>query len=105
MPVGAGETGVQMWTSLLQFLLATGAVIAAAAWATRRLGRWLQPGRPAGIEVRSYVPLGGRRALCLVRLDDQELLLGVTDHEVRLLLRRSAPADPSAPTDREGDRP
>ena len=81
-----------MWTSLLQFLLASVLVIGAAAWASRALGRWLRPAHPGGLEVRSYLPLGGRRAVCVVRWQGEDLLLGVTDQEVRLLWRRPAGA-------------
>ncbi|GAB6875769.1 hypothetical protein JCM13210_04950 [Thermaerobacter litoralis] len=78
-----------MWTGLIQFLLASLLVIVAAAWGSRALARWLRPrAGEQGVEVRSVVSLGGRRALCVVRWHGDELLLGVTDHGVSLLDRR-----------------
>lgn len=86
-----------MWTSLIQFLFASLLVIAAAAWGSRALGRWLRP-RPApdGLQIRSAVSLGGRRMLCVVRWHGDDLLLGVTDHGVSLLDRRPARGDEPA---------
>lgn len=69
-------------------------VIAAAAWGSRALARWLRPRQGGqGLEIRSVVSLGGRRVLCVVRWQGDELLLGVTDHGVSLLDRRVVQGD------------
>lgn len=86
-----------MWGSLLQFLVASLLVVVAAAWGSRALGRWLRPARPGELEVRSYLPLGGRRAVCLVRWGDEDLLIGVTDQDIRLLARRPGSSGGAAP--------
>ncbi|PZN04431.1 MAG: hypothetical protein DIU76_08825 [Bacillota bacterium] len=91
-----GDAGA-LWTSLIQFLLASLLVIAVAAWGSRALGRWLRPRPgPDGLEIRAVVPLGGRRLLCVVRWRGDDLLLGVTDRGVSLLDRRPAGGDEPA---------
>ncbi|EKP93668.1 FliO/MopB family protein [Thermaerobacter subterraneus] len=86
-----------MWTGLIQFLVASLLVIAAAAWGSRALVRWLKPAQGGrDLEIRSVVSLGGRRVLCVVRWHGDELLLGVTDQGVSLLDRRAAREDEPA---------
>ncbi len=72
------------------------AVMAAAAWALKRMsngslvaGRG-RPGRPVRIEVLARQSLGRRSSVALVRAGSRGLVLGVTDQHVTLLAETSA---------------
>ncbi len=52
---------------------------------SRKQLKWLPGSRSGVIRVREVRSLGGRKALCLVQVRDQELLLGLGTDRVELL--------------------
>lgn len=75
--------------ALLLQLVVSLALVCALAWLVIKFGlaRWLRrhaaPG--AGMEVLETLPLGGRRAVYLVRALDRLLVVGATDHGLATL--------------------
>lgn len=86
-------------TSLLQALLALGAVCLIAWWVLRALGRQgVGRARSGRIEVLERVPLDARRSLYLVRIGDRAWLVGAGDGASPTLLAELSPeALPPAP--------
>jgi flagellar protein FliO/FliZ len=84
-------------------------LILAVWWLMRRLNRSRMPGTPGGpaadlVEVVSTTPLGPNRYLHLVRVGQELILVGATDHAVSAVARIGAEdlldgIDPSMPPD------
>ena len=92
----APASPVSFW-SLLQVLLGLGVVLGAvvlAAWGMRRL-------QPAGwtgrgpLRVLAMLPLGTRERVVLVKVGEEQVLLGVTATQINSLLVLSKPLDES----------
>ncbi len=90
--VSVGELFVRLIVSLGVVV----AVMAAAAWALKRMssgglgaGR-SRSGRPVRLEILGRQSLGRRSSLALVRFGDRGLVLGVTDQQVTLLAETDA---------------
>lgn len=91
--VSVGELFVRLVVSLGVVV----AIMAASAWALKRLtngsmgaGGRGRPGRPVRIEVLARQSLGRRSSVALVRAGERGLLLGVTDQHVTLLAETAA---------------
>jgi flagellar protein FliO/FliZ len=80
---------------VLALLLVLAAVFA-AGWLMRRLRVLSGTGSP-GLEVLSQASLGARERAVLLRVGQQQLLLGVAAGSVRLLYQLPAPGGESAP--------
>lgn len=75
--------------ALLLQLVVSLALVCGLAWLVIKFGlaRWLQRKTPesAGMEVLETLPLGGRRAIFLVRALDRLLVVGATDQGLNTL--------------------
>ncbi len=81
-PAGSGVAG-QAAVSMMISLAAVVAVALLLALAVKKLKvRRLLPGRGRHLQVIETVPLGFKRAVSLVRIGDQVLVLGQGEHEV-----------------------
>ncbi len=69
----------------IRFVLAFALVLAAAAGGSRWLARQARGGSSAGVRLVGGVSLGGGRSVCAVHVGRRVLVLGVADHQVRLL--------------------
>jgi flagellar biosynthetic protein FliO len=68
---------------LLLSLVIIAALAWALAWASKRFGmRRVMPGRGQHVQVIETVPLGFKRAISLVRIHDQVLVVGQGEHEL-----------------------
>ena len=79
-----GGVAVQMAVALLLILV----VILLAYWMLRRFGPRFGLGSPAksrGLRVESYLALGPRKNIMVVRFLNKLLVLGVTDQNINLL--------------------
>ncbi|MDI3316506.1 MAG: flagellar biosynthetic protein FliO [Bacillota bacterium] len=82
-----------MWAEVLRVLLGLVtflAVLGLAYFVATGVGRYAT-GAGGPMRVVGQLALGPRRGVTLVRLGDELLLLGVTDHQVTLLERVSDP--------------
>ena len=84
--------------NLLQTLLGLGlvlALIAAMAWLMKRSQQWHGLGQQQ-FKVIAALPLGPREKAVLLKVGDQQLLLGVTPQNVNLLTTLEQPLDLNA---------
>lgn len=91
--VSVGELFVRLVLSLGVVV----AVMAAAAWALKRMsagglatGGRARTGRPVRIEVIARASLGRRSSVAIIRTGERGLVLGITDNHVTLLAETSA---------------
>jgi flagellar biosynthetic protein FliO len=96
-PAGSGVAG-QAAVSMMLSLAAVVAVALLLALAVKKLKvRRLLPGRGRHLQVIETVPLGFKRAVSLVRIGDQVLVLGQGEHEVSHLATLPASVLDEAP--------
>ena len=96
-PAGSGVAG-QAAVSMVISLAAVVAVALLLALAVKKLKvRRLLPGRGRHLQVIETVPLGFKRAVSLVRIGDQVLVLGQGEHEVSHLATLPASVLDEAP--------
>lgn len=95
-PAGAAEPaaqpisgGLQLWAGLAIVM----ALILLLYAAARRWLQWPAGARSGIIKIRETRPLGPKKSLCLVRVRDRELLLGVTGDRIELLCDMPLPAE------------
>ncbi len=82
--VSLGGAAIQMAVALLLILF----VILLAYWMLRRFGPRFGLGSPAkahGLRIESYLTLGPRKNIMVVRFLNKLLVLGVTDQSINLL--------------------
>ncbi len=92
LPAADGAYLVRLVAGLVLVL----ALLGALAWASRRFGLGRLAGASGGrLQVLASLSLGARERLLLVRVDGDELLLGVTQNGIRRLHR--LPAASAAP--------
>lgn len=85
-----------LW-GLLKIFLGLLVVVGLAYLATRVLSQGVGASPQRGpVRVLGHLHLGGRRGVSLVKLGSRVLVLGVTDHEVRLLSDVTDPAEVAA---------
>lgn len=72
------------WLSTLVALLAVIALILACAWAVKRLGG-LQGAQAGALKVIAVMPVGTREKIALVQVGEQQVLVGITPHQINLL--------------------
>ena len=77
------------------------AAVVAVRLGLRRLGGGLGAGQPGALRLEASCALGPRQRLHVVEVDGERLLVGATDHSVRLLRRLPAapPREATAPAD------
>lgn len=75
------DTGLVRVALSLFFIIA---LILAAAWFSKRQG-WLKSGDHQRLRIVSSQKLGARSSLVLVKVDDTEILLGITAQHISLL--------------------
>lgn len=92
---GANVTGVEPLSVVLALLLVV-ALIVALGWLARRSGLGAF-GAGAGGRVLASLPLGGRERAVLIEIGGEQLLLGVSPGQVRLLVRFEEPVMEAAP--------
>lgn len=81
--------GLQLWSGLAIVM----AVILLLYGAARRWLKWPVGGRSGVIRICETRALGPKKSLCLVRVRDRELLLGVTGERIALLSDMPVPAE------------
>jgi flagellar biosynthetic protein FliO len=94
----ASQTSTPAWQSYGIFMLETLAalfVVALAAWALARFGgSWFNRGKGNGrLRVVERLGLDPKRAIYLVEVDKEQLLIGVSDGSVRLLKALGQPGE------------
>ncbi len=80
-------------SSLLRVVLSLFCVVLLilfAAWVSKRKG-WLRAHSSRRIHILSNQRLGARSSLMLIKIDDTELLLGVTPQQINVLHQVAAP--------------
>lgn len=80
--------GLRLWAGLIIVM----AVILLLYAAARRWLSWPAGGRQGTIQIRETRALGPKKSLCLVRVRDREMLLGVSGDRIDLLCELPAPA-------------
>lgn len=93
-----------VWQAL-RFVLAFGAVLAAAAGASRWLARQTRGAQAAGLRVVGGVHLGGGRSLCAVHVGRRVLVLALADKQVRLVQTITDPEEVASLAGPGPDRP
>jgi flagellar biosynthetic protein FliO len=79
----AGAVVGQAAMGLIVSLVVIAGLAVALAWASKRFGmRRVIPGRGQHVQVIETVPLGFKRAISLVRIHDQLLVIGQGEHEL-----------------------
>jgi len=82
-PATGGAVVGQAAIGLMVSLVIIAGLAWALAWASKRFGmRRVMPGRGQHLQVIETVPLGFKRAICLVRIHDQVLVVGQGEHEL-----------------------
>lgn len=81
----------QLVRIMLSLLLVVGLILA-AAWVARRGGMLRQGGNKRRIHILDSQRLGTRASLALVRVDDREILIGITPQHISLLHNDATPA-------------
>ncbi len=90
-PTTGGAAISQAAIGLLVSLVIIAGLAWALAWASKRFGmRRVMPGRGQHLQVIETVPLGFKRAICLVRIHDQVIVVGQGEHELCHLATFSA---------------
>ncbi len=90
-PTTGGAAIGQAAIGLLVSLVIIAGLAWAWAWASKRFGmRRVMPGRGQHLQVVETVPLGFKRAICLVRIHDQVIVVGQGEHELCHLATFSA---------------
>lgn len=72
------------WASTLLGLLAVVAVIFFCAWAVKRMSG-IAGNQMGAMKVVAVMPVGTREKIALLQIGDQQLLVGVTPHQINLL--------------------
>ncbi|WP_341501689.1 flagellar biosynthetic protein FliO [Gallaecimonas sp. GXIMD4217] len=86
---GGPELGASLWQLLLSLALVI-AVVVALGYLVRRF----QPGMLGGpLKVVAQLPLGARQRLLVVQAGKQQLLLGVSQNEIRLIKELDEPLE------------
>lgn len=79
---------------LLAGLAVVAGLILAGYAALRRFGHWWPKTGGSAIRIRETRPLGPKKSLCVVEVQDRQLLLGITAERITLL--ESMPARPDS---------
>ncbi len=95
-PGPAGDLGVGSYLQMLLGLFIVLALIAALAWAARRMGR-LQGGVGDGLRVLGGLSLGSRERVVLIQAGETQILLGVAPGRVQTLHVLEEPLAPRRP--------
>lgn len=97
-PLWAAEAATEPSLLLSSLKMAAGLILVCGLlllfYAASRKGFGVLPGKKDGlIEVLETRPLGGRKFLCLVRVRDEELLLGLSNDRIECLSKLSPGPD------------
>lgn len=86
-------------------LLMVVGLILVLAWIVKKLNRGL-PGLSSGggeIEILSSTPVSNQSRLCLIRVGGEDLLIGITNHNISLLKTFDEPVVSTSPRSNPGD--
>ncbi|HET8707373.1 MAG TPA: flagellar biosynthetic protein FliO [Pseudomonadales bacterium] len=83
-PAVAGEAGQAALGKLVLGLLAVLAIIYACAWAMKRL-RLPNAFSNSLMKIEAVIPVGAREKIALLRVGDQQLVVGITSSSIQTL--------------------
>lgn len=72
------------YSSVFMGLVATLGILLGLAWVTKRI-RAKVPGMASDMKMLEMMSLGPREKVCVVKINDKKLLLGVTQHNISVL--------------------
>lgn len=80
------DTGVSVFSTFAWLCLILGAIFL-GSWLLKRFGPQSMGivGGRGRLQLRERIMLGNRQSVCVVRCDDKDFLLGVTEHSINLL--------------------